>query len=49
MKKSESGKEKLIEKLAGRRTPQLRPQFEALIVAQKPRIGTFVDNWDRTY
>ena len=29
----------------GRRTPQLRPQFEAIICAQKPREGTFVDNW----
>ena len=34
-----------IKKLGGRRTPQLRPQFEAIICAQKPKIGTFVDNW----
>ena len=34
-----------IEKLDGRRTPQLRPQFEAIICAQKPKKGTFVDNW----
>ena len=32
-------------RLAGRKTPQLRPQFEAMILAQKPREGTFVDNW----
>ena len=31
--------------LDGRRTPQLRPQFEAILCAQKPREGTFVDNW----
>ena len=43
---SEDEKQKLIESLGGRRTPQLRPQFEALIVAQKPKIGTFVENWD---
>ena len=29
----------------GRKTPQLRPQFEAMVLAQKPKIGTFVDNW----
>lgn len=42
-----SGAEKrtAITKLAGRRTPQLRPQFEAIICAQKPKVGTFVDNW----
>ncbi len=31
--------------LEGRRTPQLRPQFESIICAQKPRQGTFVENW----
>lgn len=34
-----------IASLGGRRTPQLRPQFEAILCAQKPREGTFVDNW----
>ncbi len=34
-----------IKALDGRRTPQLRPQFEAILCAQKPREGTFVDNW----
>ena len=34
-----------IAHLDGRRTPQLRPQFEAILCAQKPRDGTFVDNW----
>ena len=38
-------KAKAIRRLAGRRTPQLRPQFEAILCAQKPRSGTFVDNW----
>lgn len=27
------------------KTPQLRPQFEAVVLAQKPREGTFVQNW----
>ncbi len=34
-----------LKALDGRRTPQLRPQFEAILCAQKPREGTFVDNW----
>ena len=46
MDKPEAEKQELIEKLGGRRTPQLRPQFESLIVAQKPKIGTFIENWD---
>lgn len=29
----------------GRKTPQMRPQFEAMILAQKPRSGTFAQNW----
>lgn len=32
-------------RMNGRKTPQLRPQFEMMILAQKPKIGTFVDNW----
>ena len=31
--------------LGGRKTPQLRPQFEAMILAQKPKSGTHVENW----
>ena len=38
-------KEKIIKKLDGRKTPQLRPQYESIILAQKPREGTFVQNW----
>lgn len=29
----------------GRKTPQLRPNFEAMILAQRPREGTFLENW----
>ena len=43
----EQDKERLVAKLAGRKTPQLRPQCEMIIMGQAPREGTFVDNWDR--
>jgi len=35
----------ILRALQGRKTPQLRPQFESLMLAQKPRKGTFVENW----
>lgn len=35
----------IIQQLRGRKTPQLRPKFEAILLAQKPRQGTFVANW----
>lgn len=38
-------KSRIIKSLGNRRTPQLRPQFEAIVVAQKPREGTFLKNW----
>ena len=38
-------KKSVIKELEGRKTPQLRPQFESILCAQKPREGTFVDNW----
>ena len=43
----EADKADLIRSLEGRKTPQLRPQFEAMILAQKPREGTFVANWQK--
>lgn len=42
---SDKEKRLLIRDLAGRKTPQLRPQFEAMMLAMKPREGTFVENW----
>jgi site-specific DNA-methyltransferase (adenine-specific) len=45
MSLDDAGKLDLIRSLEGRKTPQLRPQFEAVILAQKPRQGTFVANW----
>ena len=38
-------KEQIKSSMGGRKTPQLRPQFEAVILAQKPRDGTFINNW----
>lgn len=45
MKISDSKKNSIIRKLGGRKTAQLKPQFETIIVAQKPREGTLVENW----
>ena len=44
---TKSRKSEIIAVLGGRKTPQLRPQFEPMVLAQKPREGTFVDNWLR--
>lgn len=40
-----STEEKMIAMLGGRKTPQLKPQMELIVLAQAPRHGTFVDNW----
>lgn len=45
MRRSEREKRDILRTLAGRKTPQLRPQFEAMVLVQKPRDGTHVDNW----
>ena len=44
---SDSDKEQMKLKLRGRKTPQLRPQFESIILAQKPMKWTFGENWMR--
>lgn len=36
---------RIIKELGGRKTPQLKPQMEMIVLAQAPRAGTFVDNW----
>ena len=46
-KLEESEKARLIRKLGGRKTPQLKPQGELIVLAQAPREGTFVQNWDK--
>ena len=40
-------KNRLKSRLNGRKTPQLRPQFELMVLAQKPREGTHIENWLR--
>lgn len=42
---TEAEKEYIINTLGGRKTPQLKPQMEPMVFAQKPKHGTFVDNW----
>ena len=42
---SEGRKKTIKQKLGGRKTPQLRPKFESIILAQKPKTGTFVENY----
>ena len=44
---SQREKNRLIKKLGGRKTPQLKPCGETIILCQAPREGTFVDNWDK--
>jgi DNA modification methylase len=45
MEISPTEKVQLKRQMQGRKTPQLRPQFEAMVLAQKPRCGTFIENW----
>ena len=42
---SDTKKKKLKRKLYNRKTPQLRPLYESIILAQKPRKGKFIENW----
>ena len=44
---SQREKNRLIKKLGGRKTPQLKPCGETILLCQAPREGTFVDNWDK--
>lgn len=47
MNLSAEEKKEIVDKLQDRKTPQLRPKFEAILLAQKPKDGTFIDNWLR--
>lgn len=42
---SDEEKEELVVEMEGWKTPQLRPAIEPICFAQKPREGTFVNNW----
>ncbi len=41
----EQEKHRIINELGGRKTPQLKPRMELIVLAQKPREGRFIDNW----
>ena len=41
----ETEKERIIKSLGGRKTPQLKGTSEPIVLAQKPKDGTFVNNW----
>lgn len=45
MRISDEEKKAMIVSMMGRKTPQLKPQHEPIMLAQKPREGTFVQNW----
>lgn len=42
---SEEEATKIIASMEGRKTPQLRPELEPMVLGMKPLEGTFVDNW----
>ncbi len=44
---TDENKQKIIQSMGGRKTPQIRPQFEPIGVGQKPREGTFIENWQK--
>lgn len=44
---TEEQKEHLIKELEGYKTPQLKPQIEPMVMAQKSKEGTFVQNWQK--
>lgn len=45
MKISDEEKENMIKSMNGRKTPQLKGQSEPIVLAQKPKDGTFINNW----
>ena len=45
MKIPEEEKQRIISSMNGRKTPQLKGQSEPIVLAQKPKDGTFVQNW----
>lgn len=45
MKITDEEKEQIINSMKNRKTPQIRQMVEPIILAQKPKEGTFVQNW----
>lgn len=44
---TESQKQNLMKRLDGWKTPQLKPQLEPMVLAQKPKEGTFLENFQK--
>lgn len=44
---SDKQKQELIQKLDGLKTPQLKPQLEPMVLCQKQREGTFLENFQK--
>jgi site-specific DNA-methyltransferase (adenine-specific) len=44
---SDKEKSDLIASMGGRKTPQLKPMIEPMILGQKPKEGTFIENWQK--
>lgn len=42
---TQAQKQALIEQMQHLKTPQLKPRIEPMVLAQKPKIGTFVENY----
>ena len=42
---SREEKDKILYEIDGRKTAQLKPNFETIIMCQKPKQGTLVENW----
>ena len=42
---SDKEKEAVKKSMGGRKTPQLKPMIEPMCLAQKPKEGTFIENW----
>lgn len=47
MKLPDDEKNRIIASLNGRKTPQLKGTSEPIVLAQKPKDGTFVNNWTK--
>ena len=45
MKITDAEKEALKKNLGGRKTPQLKPMIEPMCLGQKPKEGTYIENW----
>lgn len=42
---TEEDQNQIIKEMEGWKTPQLKPQIEPMVMAQKPKEGTFIENW----